>query len=54
MERTSTLLDFDVLMDRVLADYEKEQEELNSGGTDSALIKSLRRTRNLLNRLELG
>jgi hypothetical protein len=41
-------------MDRLIDDLNEENEELNRGGKDSQVIKSLRYTRNVLNKLNLG
>lgn len=41
-------------MDRLLDDIERDASDINKGGKDSHVIKSLRNTRNILNTLDLG
>lgn len=54
LECRCTIFDFYVFIDRLIDDINTDNEELNSGGKDSQVLKSLRYTRNVLNKLNLG
>lgn len=51
---SNTIFDFDVFIERISSDITKDNEDMNKGGNESVVIKSLRYTRNILNNLELG